>query len=64
MSPLRHPIHPWPVRLAHWLNLLAMTGMFMSGWEIYNASRYSIFAFPAPLRWVAGSAALLAGIWR
>ena len=26
------PVHRWPVRLTHWVNLVAMIGMFMSGW--------------------------------
>lgn len=58
MSPSRRPIHAWPVRLAHWINLLAMTGMFMSGWEIYNASPLFNFHFPATMTlggWLGGA---------
>ncbi|WP_038903032.1 cytochrome b/b6 domain-containing protein [Dickeya zeae] len=58
MSPSRRPIHAWPVRLTHWINLLAMTGMFMSGWEIYNASPLFNFHFPATMTlggWLGGA---------
>jgi len=39
-------IHPWPVRLCHWVNLLVMIGMVMSGWGIYNADPIFNFTFP------------------
>jgi len=39
-------IHPWPVRLCHWINLLVMIGMVMSGWGIYNADPLFNFTFP------------------
>jgi thiosulfate reductase cytochrome b subunit len=29
-------LHPWPVRLMHWINATAMIVMIMSGWGIYN----------------------------
>ncbi len=29
-------LHPWPVRLMHWINALAMIVMITSGWGIYN----------------------------
>ena len=29
-------LHPWPVRIMHWLNAAAMTVMITSGWGIYN----------------------------
>ena len=29
-------LHPWPVRVMHWINALAMIVMIMSGWGIYN----------------------------
>ena len=31
-------LHPWPVRVMHWTNALAMLGMITSGWGIYNDS--------------------------
>jgi thiosulfate reductase cytochrome b subunit len=29
-------LHPWPVRIMHWLNALAIIVMIGSGWKIYN----------------------------
>jgi len=29
-------LHPWPVRLMHWTNAMAMIIMIMSGWGIYD----------------------------
>ena len=29
-------VHPWPVRLMHWLNVLAVFVMVGSGWRIYD----------------------------
>ena len=29
-------LHPWPVRIMHWLNAFAMLIMISSGWGIYN----------------------------
>ncbi|AYH46442.1 thioredoxin reductase [Dickeya fangzhongdai] len=52
------PVHTWPVRLTHWVNLLAMTAMFMSGWEIYNASPLFAFRFPQAITlggWLGGA---------
>ena len=52
------PVHRWPVRLTHWVNLVAMIGMFMSGWEIYNASPLFDFRFPPSLTlggWLGGA---------
>lgn len=56
----RTRIHPWPVRLTHWLNAICMVCMFMSGWGIYNASPLFAFRFPAELTvggWLGGSLA-------
>jgi len=53
-------IHPWPVRLTHWLNAVCMICMFMSGWAIYNASPLFAFRFPVELMvggWLGGSLA-------
>ncbi|MEI7256899.1 cytochrome b/b6 domain-containing protein [Dickeya dadantii] len=58
MPTSRRPVHPWPARLTHWLNLLAMIGMFMSGWEIYNASPLFDFHFPHAMTlggWLGGA---------
>ena len=29
-------LHPWPVRIMHWVNALAVIIMITSGWKIYN----------------------------
>ena len=31
-------LHPWPVRIMHWVNALAMIVMITSGWGIYDDS--------------------------
>jgi thiosulfate reductase cytochrome b subunit len=51
-------IHPFIVRLTHWVNVLAVLMMVMSGWRIYNASPLFDFAFPDGLTlggWLAGA---------
>ncbi len=51
-------IHPWPVRLCHWLNVPVMAGMVMSGWGIYNADPLFGFSFPQPVTlggWLGGN---------
>ncbi|WP_296261616.1 MULTISPECIES: cytochrome b/b6 domain-containing protein [unclassified Pseudomonas] len=53
-------IHPWPVRLTHWINALGMVCMFMSGWGIYNASPLFRFSFAKDLTlggWLGGALA-------
>jgi thiosulfate reductase cytochrome b subunit len=61
------PIHPWPLRLMHWLNALATVMMIGSGWQIYNASPLFNFTFPPLLtigQWLgAGIAWHLAFMW-
>lgn len=63
----RKPIHPWPVRLTHWLNALAILLMIGSGWQIYNASPLFGFTFPPVFTlggWLgAGIAWHLACMW-
>ena len=39
-------VHPLVVRIAHWLNVLAVLMMITSGWQIYNASPLFDFVFP------------------
>ncbi|MEM6052055.1 cytochrome b/b6 domain-containing protein [Erwinia sp. P7711] len=60
-------VHPWPVRLCHWLNVLVMAGMVMSGWGIYNASPLFSFTFPQSVTlggWLGGNLAWhLAVMW-
>jgi thiosulfate reductase cytochrome b subunit len=51
-------VHPWPVRFAHWVNVLAMLTMVTSGWRIYNASPLFDFRFPDEITlggWLAGA---------
>ena len=51
-------IHPLLVRIAHWVNVLAVLMMVTSGWRIYNASPLFDFSFPAGLTlggWLAGA---------
>ncbi len=45
-NPKPKVIHPWPVRLTHWLNALAIIMMIGSGWQIYDASPLFGFSFP------------------
>ncbi len=50
-------IHPWWVRITHWINAVAMVVMIMSGWQIYNASPIFSFEFPSTITlggWLAG----------
>jgi thiosulfate reductase cytochrome b subunit len=57
-GPARPVIHPFWVRLTHWVNALAMAVMIGSGWEIYNASPLFPFVFPSGVTlggWLAGA---------
>jgi thiosulfate reductase cytochrome b subunit len=60
-------IHPWPLRVMHWLNAVAIITLIGSGWEIYNASPILPFTFPewATIgQWLGGAIAWhLAAIW-
>jgi thiosulfate reductase cytochrome b subunit len=50
-------VHPLIVRIAHWINALAVLMMITSGWQIYNASPLFDFAFPDSVTlggWLAG----------
>jgi thiosulfate reductase cytochrome b subunit len=51
-------VHPFTVRVTHWVNALAIVAMIASGWRIYNASPLFDFRFPATLTlggWLAGA---------
>ena len=51
-------VHPLLVRIAHWVNALAILVMVMSGCKIYNASPIFDFVFPDDLTlggWLAGA---------
>ena len=40
-------LHPWPVRIMHWINALAIFIMIGSGWKIYNDDiLFSFLRFP------------------
>jgi len=60
-------IHPWILRLTHWLNAFAIVMMIGSGWQIYNASPLFGFTFPPIFtigQWLgAGIAWHLAMMW-
>jgi thiosulfate reductase cytochrome b subunit len=50
--------HPLIVRIAHWLNVLAVLIMITSGWRIYNADPLFAFVFPDAFTlggWLAGA---------
>jgi thiosulfate reductase cytochrome b subunit len=60
-------VHPWIVRLTHWINAYAMGCMIASGWGIYNANAFFGFSFPRALTlggWLGGSIAWhFAAMW-
>lgn len=45
-------VHPLLVRITHWINVLAVLIMVLSGWRIYNAS--PLFGFKFPSDWTLG----------
>jgi thiosulfate reductase cytochrome b subunit len=52
------PVHPLAVRITHWINVLAMLIMILSGWRIYNASPIFEFKIPSDLTlggWLGGA---------
>ena len=52
-------VHPLVVRVTHWVNVLALVWMVMSGWQIYDASPLMPFIFPP---WMTLGGWLAAGI--
>jgi thiosulfate reductase cytochrome b subunit len=51
-------IHPLVVRIAHWINALAILIMVASGWRIYNASPLFDFHIPRAMTlggWLGGA---------
>ena len=51
-------IQPAWVRVAHWINAVAMILMIMSGWQIYNASPLFDFSFSSSITlggWLGGA---------
>ena len=58
MAPEVVKVHPLLVRIAHWINALAILVMITSGWKIYNTSPLFDFAFPDEITlggWLAGA---------
>jgi len=51
-------VHPAWVRITHWINVLAILVMLVSGWRIYNADPLFPFTFPTDITlggWLAGA---------
>jgi thiosulfate reductase cytochrome b subunit len=51
-------IHPLWLRLTHWINVIAVLVLVMSGWRIYNASPIFPFTIPAGITlggWLGGA---------
>ena len=51
-------IHPAWVRIAHWINAVAILVMIGSGWQIYDASPLFGFTFPRQIalgQWLGGA---------
>ena len=63
----RRAIHPWPLRLMHWLNATAIVIMIGSGWQIYDAAPLFPFTFPGRItigEWLGAAVAWhLAAMW-
>lgn len=61
------PIHPAWLRVAHWLNVVAVVIMVGSGWRIYNASPVFDLRFPSEVTmggWLGGALQWhFAGMW-
>jgi thiosulfate reductase cytochrome b subunit len=54
----KEPVHPFYVRVTHWINAVAILAMIGSGLEIYNASPLFPFVFPKAITlggWLAGA---------
>lgn len=52
------PIHPLWLRLTHWLNVVAVIILAMSGWRIYNAAPFYDFLIPREITlggWLGGA---------
>jgi thiosulfate reductase cytochrome b subunit len=52
------PIHPAWLRATHWINVIAVVIMVMSGWRIYNAAPFFEFVIPKGITlggWLGGA---------
>ncbi len=57
-APDKKIIHPAWLRISHWVNLIALVIMVLSGWRIYNASPIFAFSFPKQITlggWLGGA---------
>ena len=61
------PVHPFIVRVTHWVGAAAMIVMILSGWAIYDASPILPFVIPSWMilgGWLAGGIAWhIAAMW-
>lgn len=51
-------VHPWWVRVTHWLNATAVIILVLSGWRIYNATGFLGFYIPGSITiggWLGGA---------
>src|SRR5476649_1161581 len=58
IAPNKATIHPVWVRIAHWINAVAILVMIGSGWQIYDASPLFNFNFPKSIalgQWLVGA---------
>jgi thiosulfate reductase cytochrome b subunit len=58
LAPPMKVIQPVWVRVAHWINAVAMVLMIMSGWQVYNASPLFAFRFSHAITlggWLGGA---------
>jgi thiosulfate reductase cytochrome b subunit len=66
-TPQAAAVHPVWLRVAHWLNVLAVVVMVASGWRIYNAAPIWPFRFPPGWTlggWLGGALQWhFAGMW-
>ncbi|MEJ7137021.1 cytochrome b/b6 domain-containing protein [Amphibiibacter pelophylacis] len=57
-TPPRKTLQPLWLRAVHWINVLAVLVMILSGWRIYNASPIFSFSFPGEYTlggWLGGA---------
>ena len=58
MTPVDNVVHPAWLRLTHWINVVAVVLMVMSGWRIFNASPIWDFRIPETITlggWLGGA---------
>ncbi|MDB5800076.1 MAG: cytochrome [Rhodocyclales bacterium] len=58
MTPNAATVHPAWLRITHWLNVIAVVILVLSGWRIYNASPIFDFRIPAGITlggWLGGA---------